>query len=148
MVRQRIALALCVLWIGCFELMPWMHVAVHEQLAPHTHDANGAVVLLGEAPHEDADQPAHVHTHVYPRPPHAHHHHRADDLTRLASALAHGAHSLAHHGIAVPIPAPVWLTPLPVDRRPIDLERVAVHVPVSLERGRAVARGPPSGATC
>jgi hypothetical protein len=138
-VRQRIALALCVLWLVGFELMPWLHVALHDQLVPHTHDASGAVVLTEDAPHE------HVHTHVYPRPPQAHHHHHgADDLTRLADRLAHGAHALEHHGIAVPVPGPVWLTPLPVDRKPTHLEVVAIARLVSLELARAVARGPPS----
>jgi hypothetical protein len=130
-VRQRIALTLCVLWLVSFELMPWLHVALHDQLAPHTHDASGAVILVEDTPHEHA---------------HVHHHRRsrADDLTRLADRLAHGAHALAHHGIAVPVPSPVWLTPLPVDRRPTHVDAVAIAGLVSPELVRAVARGPPS----
>jgi hypothetical protein len=47
-VRRRVALALCVLWIVGFELMPWMHVAMHDRIAPHYHDANGTTVYLAE----------------------------------------------------------------------------------------------------
>ncbi len=141
--RQRIALALCVLWVVGFELMPWMHVATHDRIAPHYHDANGTTVYLAE----DAPQPAggHVHTHVYPRLPehHASRKQHDDGLSRLVGALHHGDNTLAHHGIAVPVPPPVWLTPLPVDRRPLTLARVVADEPISREAVRAAARGPP-----
>jgi hypothetical protein len=140
-VRQRIALALCVLWVVGFELMPWMHVAMHERIAPHYHDANGTTIYLAEGAPEPAG--GHVHTHVYPRLPEHHAKHKPDGQSRLVGALHHGENTLAHHGIAVPVPPPVWLTPLPVDRRPLTLARVVAHEPISREAVRAVARGPP-----
>ena len=159
--RQRIALALCVLWVVGFELMPWAHIALHAQLAPHYHDASGAIVMLDGEPAAEADAP-HVHTHVYPAPPtyrdrehtaHGHTHRHAhgepepgDDLARLAGALAHGRNSLAHHGIAIPMPPPVWLEPLPIDRRPSFDDRVVELEPFARAPDRAVCRGPPRGA--
>lgn len=139
--RQRVALALCVLWIVGFELMPWLHVATHDRIAPHIHDASGATIYLAG----DAAPPpgGHVHTHVYPRPPEHRHRPAGDGLARLAGALAHGAHTLAHHGVAVPAPPPVWLEPLPVDRRPIALAREVARVQHEPEAVRAAARGPP-----
>lgn len=136
--RQRIALALCVLWLAGFEVLPWVHVATHDRIAPHIHTADGGIVYV------PASTPgAHVHTHVYPRLPEHRAKHRDDGLSRLASALAHGEHSLVHHGVAVPAPAPVWTAPLPVDRRPITLAREVALAPVSRDCVRAVARGPP-----
>jgi len=135
-VRQRIALALCVLWLAGFEVLPWLHVATHDRIAPHIHTANGGIVYV------PASTPgAHVHTHVYPRLPD--HRHKDDGRSHLASALAHGEHALAHHGIAVPVPAPVWTQPLPVDRRPITLARAIALEPISIDAVHAVARGPP-----
>jgi hypothetical protein len=98
-VRRRIALALCVLWIVGFEVMPWMHVAMHDRIAPHYHDANGTTIYLAES--DPIPAGGHVHTHVYPRPP-GHHDKHDDGLARLVGALNHGKDTLAHHGIAVP----------------------------------------------
>jgi hypothetical protein len=142
--RRSIALALCVLWLAGFELMPWMHVATHDRIAPHYHDANGATIYVAS---ESALPPGtHVHTHVYPQLPE--HRHKPDfSLARLAGALAHGDHTLAHHGIAVPVPPPVWLTPLPVDRKPLTLALEVAFEPFSRDPLAAVARGPPASSS-
>ena len=139
--RRRVALALCVLWIVGFELMPWMHVAAHDRIAPHYHDANGATIYVADSAPVPAG--AHVHTHVYPRLPEHHGRHHDDGQSRLVGALAHGQNTLAHHGIAVPTPPPVWLEPLPVDRRPVTLARQVALAPHALDPLAAVARGPP-----
>ena len=142
--RRRIALALCVLWIAGFEVMPWMHVAMHDRIALHYHDANGTTIYIAESDPIPAGVHAHVHTHVYPRlPEHHDKHHDDDGVTRLIGALAHGRNTLAHHGIAVPAPPPVWTEPLPVDRRPITLAREVAPELRSLDPLAAVARGPP-----
>jgi hypothetical protein len=139
-VRRRIALALCVLWIVGFELMPWLHVATHDRIAAHYHDVNGATIYVVSESAIPAG--AHVHTHVYPQLPE--HRHKPDfSLKRLAGVLAHGDHALAHHGIAVPVPPPAWLTPLPVDRKPLTLAREIAIEPISRDSLAAVARGPP-----
>jgi hypothetical protein len=143
-VRRRIALALCVLWLVGFELMPWMHVATHDRIAPHYHDANGATIYVASESAIPAG--AHVHTHVYPRLPEKHRGKPDYSLARLASALAHGDHTLAHHGIAVPVPPPVRLEPLPVDRRPLTLARDVAFEPATRDPLAAVARGPPRDA--
>jgi hypothetical protein len=146
--RARIGLALCVLWLAGFELLPWLHVALHDHLRPHHHDAGGATVFDDDgdidehaADHDDDgdvdEQVAHHDEHI------AHHRDHDTDDVRLAAALAHGEHSLAHHGVAVPTPAPVLTAPLPVDRRPTYVVARAIAEPPSLSRVRAVARGPP-----
>ena len=77
--------------------------------------------------------------------PHRHAHAPQDDAeTRLAGALAHGRHSLAHHDVAITTPLPALTKPLPVDRRPLTLLEVTAIEPISFSPGRAVARGPPS----
>jgi hypothetical protein len=144
--RRRIALALCVLWLAGFELLPWLHVATHDRIAAHYHDANGATIYVAS----EAELPAgaHVHTHVYPRLPEGHARHKPDySVARLAAALAHGDHNLAHHGIAAPVPPPAWLTPLPIDRKPITLAREFALAPLSLDPLAAVARGPPASSS-
>jgi hypothetical protein len=144
--RRRVALSLAILWIVGFELMPWAHIALHDHLAHNHHDENGADVLdekhdddrdaavdehgvpvaLGGEPDEDEDAPLN------------------DGEQRLLDALAHGAHSFAHHGIAVPVPAPVMTAPLPVDRRPITIEIAEAPAWVSAAVPEASARGPPA----
>lgn len=149
--RRRVALSLAILWIVGFELLPWAHIALHEHLAHHHHDENGADVL-DEKPVEahDDDHDSAVDEHGVPVAL-GHDDHDDDDdhapLTdgeqHLLDALAHGAHSFAHHGIAVPVPAPVMTTPLPVDRRPITIDEAAAPEWVSAAVPEASARGPP-----
>lgn len=147
--RARIALALCVVWIAGFEVVPWLHVALHDQLGAHHHDATGALILDRDrdsqvdehAPdHDHDDLDGDVDEHGAP----VHHHAPAAPADRrLGDALVHGQHSLAHHGIAVPAPSPVLTSPLPVDRRPTFVAAVAMDAPIASSPGRAVARGPP-----
>lgn len=143
--RRRVALSLAILWIVGFELLPWAHIALHAHLAPHHHDANGADVL--DEKHDD-DRDSAVDEHGVPVALDA----EDDDdddapLTdgekHLLGALAHGAHSFAHHGIAVPVPAPAMTMPLPVDRRPMTIEIETAHAWVSAAVPVASARGPP-----
>jgi len=178
MKRRRVALSLAILWIVGFELVPWLHIALHGHLAPHHHDANGADILDDHDAVVDEHAPAHhdvvdhdndLDAEVDEHAP-AHH---DDDLdsevdehgvpvhlaaskaaadrdsahdgeAHLLAALAHGAHSLAHHGIAVPVPAPAVTSPLPVDRRPITLAIAASLVWLSAAVPEASARGPPA----
>lgn len=142
--RRRVALSLAILWIVGFELMPWAHIALHDHLAPHHHDENGADVL--DEKHDD-DRDAAVDEHGVPVALDA----RDDDddapLTdgekHLLGVLAHGAHSFAHHGVAVPVPARVMTTPLPVDRRPMRIEIATAPAWVSAAMPEASVRGPP-----
>jgi len=140
--RARIALALCLVWLVGFELGPWLHIALHDHLAPHHHTALGEVV-------DDRDRDAEVDEHGAPVEDHAHAGARTldDAHAHLRAALAHGAHSLEHHGVAVPPPAPPVLHPLPVDRRPTLVAAVVAIAPLETPVARAVARGPPSSFT-
>jgi hypothetical protein len=157
MTRRRVALSLAILWIVGFELLPWAHIALHAHLAPHHHDANGADILDDHdalvdehAPvhHDDDDLDAEVEEHGVPVHLAAS---RADEdhdgvpdaEAHLRAALDHGAHSLAHHGIAVPVPAPAVTTPLPVDHRPITLAIAEQPAWRSAAIPEAAARGPP-----
>jgi len=134
--RRRLALATAVLWVLAFEVMPWIHVAFHERIAHHHHDATGAIVI-DDAPIADADD-------------HEHDDAPADnDAARiLARTLGHGQHSAAHHDVAVVPPAAVITSPLPIDRRPITVAAVVSIEPISFSPGRAVARGPPLPPSC
>lgn len=156
--RRRIALVLTILWIVGFELMPWLHIALHDHLPHHHHDENGADVVDDDHDgdvdehaadaaehHEDDDLDAEVDEHGVPV-----HVRIVDDAkathdaeVALLEALHHGAHSFAHHGIAVPVPSPAITTPLPVDRRPITLAIALQPAWISAPVPEASARGPP-----
>jgi hypothetical protein len=161
MKRKRIALGLAILWIVGFEVMPWAHIALHDHLPHHHHDAMGATIIddddhdsavdehAADAAdhHDDDDLDAEVDEHGVPVRLH-----ESEDVTRkvaaadleLFLALTHGAHSLAHHGIAVPVPAPAITTPLPIDRRPITLAIIEEPAWISAAIPEAAARGPPT----
>jgi hypothetical protein len=137
--RRLAALIACLLWLVGFEALPWLHVALHDDLAPHVHAADGTIVRVsftGEATHRHADGTVH-------RGPadHAAHHRRTPNT---GYKLDHGAGSLAHHGVAVVPTAAPRHEPLPVVRRPIVLAVVAAIPPVSLPVPLATARGPPA----
>jgi len=156
--RRRIALVLTILWIVGFELMPWAHIALHDHLPHHHHDANGGDVVdddhdaevdehaADQAARHDDDLDAEVDEHGVPVHVHADDNDVAthDAEQALLSALAHGQHSFAHHGIAVPVPAPAITTPLPVDRRPITLALAEQPAWISAVIPDASARGPPA----
>jgi hypothetical protein len=152
MTRRRIALVLTILWVVGFELMPWAHIALHDRLAHHHHDESGAEVLDDHDSEIDEHVADHRHDDDLDAEVDEHGVHVAahdDDVaTRAAehallSALQHGAHSFAHHGIAVPVPAPVVTVPLPVDRRPITLAMFEQPAWISAAVPEASARGPP-----
>lgn len=161
MKRRRIALALAILWIVGFEVMPWAHIALHDHLPHHHHDALGATIIDDDdqdsavdehavAHHDDDELDAEVDEHGVPV--------RVHDVENAASnaaassvadlklfmALNHGVHSLAHHGIAVPVPAPAITAPLPIDRRPITLAIAEQPAWISAAIPDAAARGPPT----
>jgi hypothetical protein len=148
-----------------------MHVALHDKLAPHHHDATGATIFddhgsrddehdeldrsqeHADADHheDDDDLDAEIDEHGAPierNRDHEHHvaasHDRDRAVARLAAALAHGQHSLAHHTLAVPSPPLALTTPLPVSRRPTFVAITPTAHLTSLARTRAVARGPPA----
>ncbi len=133
------AILACVLWLVGFELMPWMHVAFHDQVGAHHHDASGAIirddVAVGAHHHHGSELEADA------SPTGAAH---TDAHTRIASALAHGQHSLAHHGVALNAPAPLVTRPLPVDRQVTIVAAIASPDPVTPLCARPKARDPPS----
>lgn len=65
--RARIALALCVLWLAGYEVLPWLHIATHAHVGRHHHDASGAIVLDEESSVDDHDLDAEVDEHGTPR---------------------------------------------------------------------------------
>lgn len=157
---------LAVLWIVSFELGPLLHIAEHDRLPPHHHTALGIVwddpaaqdaalhqvldevdsdsqvdeaalhVLTGEAPPDDGGGVEAV----APRPQAP----LRDPAHPWLVPLQHGAHSLAHHGLAVPAPAPPVTRPLPTLRRVELAVELAPLAPSLAPRRRAVARGPPA----
>ncbi len=123
--KRRVLLAFvgAALWFGGVEVVPNLHLALHDSLAAHVHEGDRMVF---EGTHE--------HRVV-----------RTRDARRhdLALRLEHGAHSLAHHGLAMQPASPPVLAPLPVDLRPTLLPQVAIIEPRSRALVIAVARGPP-----
>lgn len=141
--RARMALIACLLWIASFEVLPWMHIALHEHVGAHHHDAGGSIVRdeadprsrgLADEGEDDADR-------------HEHEGHPgrsdADRIARVANALTHGRHSLAHHDIAIYAPPPPLTSPLPIDRRVTIVEAATAVDPISLRIPIASARDPP-----
>jgi hypothetical protein len=140
--RARMAVAAIVLWVVGFEVMPWLHVVAHDQIGEHEHE-QGTIVRVHFG-HTHADGTTHDHAADHDRD-HDTKRRRDDRDSRVADALAHGQHSLAHHGVAVPAPAPVVTSPLPVDRRPEIVASLAILDPADRAPFAAVARGPPAG---
>ena len=131
MTRRRLALAAALLWLLGIELLPNLHVALHDDLAPHTHVAGGIVftVTYGE--------PIHVH------PDGTIHRPARPTRDRDAIGTHHGDGSLAHHAAAIaPLPPPITKS-LPIDRHAM-IVAIATGVDlVSLDPLAASARGPP-----
>jgi hypothetical protein len=117
------ALVGAALWLGGVEVMPNLHLALHASLAAHVHEGDTTLFEGG-------------HQHRIVRGRNARQH-------DLALRLEHGAHSLAHHGLAMqPAPPPV-LVPVPVDLQFTVVPQVAIIEPRSHSLVVAVARGPP-----
>lgn len=132
-----LALVAAMLWLAGVELVPNLHLALHDSLAAHAHEGDTTVFT----PHVHANGSEHR---VVMRAGHRVRTHSRHDL---ALELEHGAHSLAHHAAALqPAPAPI-LVPLPIDRRPVERAAIAIIEPSSRGVPRATARGPPAPAT-
>jgi hypothetical protein len=133
---RTLALVAALLWLVGVELVPNLHLALHDSLAAHAHEGDTTVF----SPHRHADGSEHR---VVMRAGHRVRAHNAHDL---AVQLEHGAHALAHHAAALqPTPAPI-LAPLPIDQRPTVAAEIAIIVPSSRDVPRATARGPPRAA--
>ncbi len=129
--QARLAIVACLIWLAGIEVLPNLHVALHDHLAAHTHADGGIVftVTYGEQPHVHADGTVHR-----PLPP-----------TRDRDAIGnhHGDGSLAHHAAAIAPVVPPSTQPLPVDRRSTFVSIVRSLELVSLDPLAAAARGPP-----
>lgn len=125
--RRRALLALvgAILWMAGVELVPNLHLALHDSLAAHVHEGDTTVFAHGHA---------HRVTQKCDR--------RAAEQ-ELALRLQHGAHSLAHHGVAIKSTPPPLLAPLPIDRRAQVFAEIAIIEPASRTAPTAQARGPP-----
>ncbi len=122
------------LWIVGIEILPNLHVALHDRLGAHTHTAGGIVftVTYGEPVHVHADGTVHRPSPTRPT------------TDRDAIGNHHGDGSLAHHAAAIaPVPPPVT-KPLPVARH-ATFVAIAIAVDlVSIDPLAAAARGPPA----
>jgi len=131
--RRIYALAAIALWLASVEVAPNLHLALHDELAPHIHVGDGIVFLVPEHRHADGT--------IHRGEPH-HHRRGPNDATQLQ--LQHGANSLAHHASAVQPTGLCHVAPLPVDRRPIAIAAIAPSSPAAAPLLRASARGPPA----
>jgi hypothetical protein len=140
--RARLALAACVLWLAGVEVMPALHEALHDQLAPHRHD-NGSIVTVSfaDTTHRHPDGSIHF---VAPKTRPAGKAPR-DNRSHATNGADH-ADGLAHHAAALaPAPPPVT-QPLPIDRRPSSLVVARSIELVTRDPLAAAARGPPTAA--
>ena len=160
--RARLALAACGLWLAGVEVLPALHEAAHDRLAPH-HHAHGAIITVSfeDSTHRHPDGSIHT---VVPRaarepapygpvhatsgPGHAGEPRRTSsgDRTDGAAHATSGpehAGGLAHHAVGLLPPAPPITSPLPIDRRPITLATERSVELVTRDPLAPNARGPP-----
>lgn len=143
--RARLAVLACLLWVAGVELLPAIHEAMHDALAPHVHDAGGMMVIVsfGEPTHRHADGTVHSADLALPAPVVPHH----DGRRRLGDrAPAHEA-GLAHHAVALIASAPPPTRPLPIDLQVTQVVPASPCLLVSATIPEAAARGPPANAS-
>jgi hypothetical protein len=154
--RRLFAALACLVWILGFEVVPNVHVGMHELFGHHHHGVGGhehervAAVEREQHEHDDAD---HHHDHGDAD----HHHDHGDvldvDLHATASQAnqaacesmqEHGRHSLAHRDIAATPPpwalADVAIAPFVL----LDSPRTLVAEPFDRQPQAVRARGPPA----
>jgi hypothetical protein len=144
--RRGLAIAIGALWLLAFEVAPWLHIALHDQLAPHTHVIDGMIVTVSFAGGTHVHADGSVHRDGEPETDATPRRRSTDGRRHVKTPLGHGAGSFAHHGVAVTAPPPVITHPRAVTRA---VTRVATRfegAAISRSCGRAVARGPPSAA--
>lgn len=129
----------CALWLAGVEVLPAIHEALHDRLAPHTHVGGSIVtVSFGEPTHLHADGSIH-----YAAAPSGMRTRTSRDGRPRAADASHRADGLAHHAAAIaPVPPPVT-RPLPIDRRPSFVIIARTLEPVARDPLAATARGPP-----
>lgn len=154
--RRRLALALCVAWLLGVELLPDLHLAMHDRLAAHDHGAgpggDGAPLVyvhLDPTWHSHGDG-AHRHDgaahHGAPGPASpARHGINAPDTgpPDHGTAPRHGAHSLAHRALAIASPPPAIVEPLPIARLEVPTAAVVARRVTVAPPPPPAARGPP-----
>ena len=134
------ALAACALWLAGVEVLPALHEALHDRLAPHRHDSGSIVtVSFEDTTHRHPDGTIHY---VSPRPRPGHTPMR-DGRPRATGTAGHAA-GLAHHAAAIAPAAPPITQPVPVDRRAMRLVTAPAGELVARELIAATARGPPA----
>lgn len=144
--RARLALAGCALWLVGVEVMPAVHEAMHDHLAPHHHAAESIVtVSFEDTTHRHPDGTIHYVAHG-DRPAAQPARDRATHDRRVRGDDPGHAAGLAHHAAALaPVPPPIT-TPLPVDRRPSWVVVAQSLELVTRDPLAATARGPPTAA--
>lgn len=137
MVRRRLALVACVLWLLGVEVLPAVHQGMHASLEPHRHDAGGMIVTVtfDEPAHRHADGSVHAHHGTAPVT-------NRDTRNRLRDPSSHAA-GLAHHAEALIAVAPPLSAPIPIDRRPTSVVPLPIRILSSATVPEAAARGPP-----
>jgi hypothetical protein len=143
--RRHLAALACLLWCAGVELLPGVHLALHDRLTAHRHDA-------GDAPAGDelvarVYLDAHVHDGLVhrhgPGAPDPGPSRRGLHDPSHPSGPPHGEHSLAHRSLALLAAPPAVVTPLPVDHRPIAVTHAAAELVASAPPPERAARGPP-----
>jgi hypothetical protein len=148
--QRRLAVIACSLWALCFEVLPNLHLGLHDHLAPHSHDGDtpqadaaptGPRIKVSYAPrHRHSDGSYHVDASAADTGYAA----DGDHAKAPRPTTRHGAHSLAHRALALQTPPPVITEPLPVPRTVAWIEPAIEATPHLAPAPAASARGPPA----
>lgn len=145
--RRQLAGLACLLWLLGVELLPGVHLALHDRMAAHRHEAGE------EAGGEPVTRVRHERPHVHDGMLHLHGAAIGDvaagdgAVAREPGAPArgsHGAHSLAHRALALHAAPPIVEHPLPVDHRPVAVAGVVAQLSAEAAVPVSAARGPPA----
>jgi hypothetical protein len=148
--QRRLAVIACSLWALCFEVLPNLHLGLHDHLAPHRHDGDAADAAAAPAgPRIKVSyQPRHRHSdgsyHVDASAADTGYAAEGEHAKAPRPTSRHGAHSLAHRALALHTPPRVITEPLPVTRTIAWLEPAIDVTPYAAPAPVAAARGPPA----
>jgi len=147
--RRRVAVLACLVWLFGVELLPDLHLALHDRIGAHVHDGDAPITTSGGLTvRVHRTTTAHLHAgaeHQHPGRLDAASPVTVDDQLDDAPAppREHGRHSLAPRARARPPPAPLLPPPLPLDHRPLAVTHAIAQLVAIAPPPDASARAPP-----
>jgi hypothetical protein len=150
--RRTLAVATVLLWLAAVEVLPNLHLAVHDD--DHTHAADGTIHAVAAHEHEEHDHGTGPHRHRRPYPRlRAHHGHahaapaaRRDAPGELAfdeAPVDHAALGMAHRALATLDPPPPLMAPVGAPVATAWTHTFESTPVIITPSARPTARGPP-----